>query len=346
MTESSAFAPAPRLERPRDSAFRGVCTALARRTGTDPVLWRVLVLVLLFFNGLGAALYVAGIVAIPREDEEHSLAERLINGPDRHLNRNQILLVVLLVALTVGWIGHPSSVLVAGVAAVIGLLWWRTRQADAPPLTATAPAAPAAAVERPVWTPPPPLPPRRRSPLGAVTVSLAAIVAGVLVLADVAGTDVPVAVPIAAALGVVGLGLVAGSFFGRSWGLFWLAGLLTVSLGVAAGVQPLIDDGVGDRDWSPTGSASYRLGAGQGVLDLTEVGPSADITAHVGYGQLLVEVPAGLAVDVDAHTDYGDVELFGKDTGGRHEHQVLSDPDATVHLHLSVRAGEVKVVRK
>src|SRR5690349_15102441 len=88
ITESPEYpASTTRLERPRDSAFQGVCSAVARTTGTDPLLWRVLVVVLTLFNGLGVLLYLVGIVAIPREDEEHSLAERLLRGPDRHLER-------------------------------------------------------------------------------------------------------------------------------------------------------------------------------------------------------------------------------------------------------------------
>src|SRR4051794_14659869 len=99
MTESPVYATSPRLERPRDSAFRGVCSAVARATGTDPLLWRVLVVVLTLFNGLGLLLYLAGVLAIPREDQERSVAERLIHGPDRHLEGRQILLVVVTVAV-------------------------------------------------------------------------------------------------------------------------------------------------------------------------------------------------------------------------------------------------------
>ena len=45
-----------RFERPADAPFKGVCTALANSTGSDPVLWRVLMVVLTFFGGLGLAL--------------------------------------------------------------------------------------------------------------------------------------------------------------------------------------------------------------------------------------------------------------------------------------------------
>jgi phage shock protein PspC (stress-responsive transcriptional regulator) len=340
MTESTAQTFSPRLERPRDSAFKGVCSALARTTGTEPVLWRVLAVILTLFSGLGILLYLIGLVTIPREDEEHSLAHRLIHGPDRRFERNQVLLLVLVLVAGLSYVGDTSHLVVGGVALVLGFLWWRGR---GEPAVLPAPQATEPSAAAPVWAPPPPRPARPRSPLGGITVSIAAIVAGVLALIGVTGTDMPAAVPVAAALAVVGVGLVAGSFFGRSWGLFVLAGFLTLALGMAAGVQPLIDDGVGERDWSPTASADYRLGAGKGVLDLRGV-RTADITAHVGYGQLLVLVPAGLPVAIDATSDYGDVDLYGKDEGGRHHHEIRNDPDATVHLQLSVRAGQIKVV--
>ncbi|MCU1601914.1 MAG: PspC domain protein [Frankiales bacterium] len=355
MTESTATAFAPaRLERPRDSAFQGVCTALARATGTEPVLWRVLTVILTLFGGLGFVLYVLGIVMIPREDEEFSLVHRAVHGPERHFSTNQVLLLGLAAAVFIGYVGDFSHTLVIVVALVLGFLWWRSRVPlvpTAPPLADPATTQPAASPTRPVspplvsWTPPPPAPPRPKSPFGAVTLSVATLVAGLLALLSATGTDMPVAVPIAAALAVVGVGLVAGSFFGRSWGLFWLAALLTVALGAATATQPLLDDGVGKRDWSPTGSASYRLGAGKAVIDLVTVSKGADITAHVGYGELLVLVPTGTDVAIDASNDYGDIDLFDTSYGGRHQSRTFDDGDATVRLHLSARAGEVKVVR-
>jgi hypothetical protein len=287
----------------------------------------------------------------------------LLHGPERRFSRGDQWLLVVLAIAGVSYFGHPRSVIVAVVVAGLGYLWWRNHDGgwhrSAPrgsddtrafaPAGAEGTAGPPTGPPAPT-APPPPVdwvapPPRPRSPLGGVTVAVAAIVAGVLALLGVAGVDMPVGVPVAAALGVVGLGLVAGSFFGRSWGLVLLAALLTAALGVATGVQPLLDDGVGKRDWTPTSTADFRLGAGKGVLDLSAL-ESGDVTAHVGYGQLLVEVPEGRQVEIDARSDYGDIELYGKSHGGRRQHRVLGGSDATVHLHLSVRAGEIKVVRQ
>src|SRR5438445_2573751 len=91
MTETDFATPftSPRLERPADTPFLGVATALANTTGTDVVLWRVLFVVLSFFGGLGAALYLACYVSIPAEGAEHSLVSRVLHGPDRRVTTRQ-----------------------------------------------------------------------------------------------------------------------------------------------------------------------------------------------------------------------------------------------------------------
>jgi phage shock protein PspC (stress-responsive transcriptional regulator) len=351
MTQSSATSPptgsatiaAPRLERPRDSAFKGVCAAVARTTGTDPVLWRVLVVVLTLFSGLGLLLYLGGIVAIPREGEAQSLADRVLNGPDRHLSGRQTLLLVVLVALGVAYVGNPNHVVVTVAAVAIGFLLWRSRHDASHVRAASAP--PAAPVAEQVWTAPPPRPPRPRSPLGGITAGVAAVLAGVLVLVGVTGASIPTEVVLAAALGVVGLGLVAGSFLGRSWGLVLLAGALLVALAATVSVRPVIDDGVGDRTWHPTTSASYRLGVGEGTVDLSDLRESATVKAHLEVGHLLVLVPAGTGVVVDAKAGLGDINVFDKEVNGRQKtaHVTTQGTGPTIHLDLSIRTGYVEV---
>src|SRR5437868_2859557 len=94
MTETTFTS--PRLERPRDTPLAGVCTALARTTGTDVVLWRVLFVVLTVFGGLGIAIYLACYVTIPAQGHEHSLVSRLLQG-DRRMTTRQVLLLALVV---------------------------------------------------------------------------------------------------------------------------------------------------------------------------------------------------------------------------------------------------------
>src|SRR4029079_753262 len=108
----------------------------------------------------------------------------------------------------------------------------------APPQAPATP--PPARPTYPVWTPapPPPSPPKERSVLGRVTLCTALIVVGLLVGWN-AATDhhVTARVVFAAALGVVGLGLVVGAFAGRARGLVvW--GVVLTALASAAAFVP------------------------------------------------------------------------------------------------------------
>jgi hypothetical protein len=161
-------------------------------------------------------------------------------------------------------------------------------------------------------------------------------------------------VVLAGALGVVGLGLVVGSWWGRSVGLVVVALLLGLALAATVAVRPILDHGVGERTWHP-GTASrqsFRLGVGEATLDLNGLPTAADgaptVTARVDVGHLVVLVPAGLRVAVTAKAGVGDVTVLGADHNGRTV-TVTDDlgpagpPD--VRLSLSVRTGQVEVLR-
>ncbi|MCU1593922.1 MAG: hypothetical protein JWO12_1314 [Frankiales bacterium] len=363
MTDTTqAFAASPRLERPREGGFFGVCAALARTTSSDLVLWRVLFVVLTFFAGLGVALYVAGIMFIPREGNARSVGHRLLLGPDRHLEGREVVLVAAFTITAGGLLFSRSGILILAVAAGLGYVWWRSRQ-DRPTgaaspqprseqTSSSGQAAPAFPPPEPpqVYPPAPPRPPVRRSPFVGLTVSLAILTAGVLALIGTGDTSVPAEVVLASALGVVGLGLVVGSFFGRSTLLVLLAVALGLGLAGTAGARPALDHGVGDRTWSPTASGSYVLGIGDATLDLsgltvTEL-QTYRIDARVDVGHLLVLVPEGVRVSVDARAKIGDVVVFGQEDDGRGAHKAV-EPDGRpqVVLDLSVRTGQVEVRR-
>jgi phage shock protein PspC (stress-responsive transcriptional regulator) len=352
MTETlidTSFA-ARRFERPADAPFKGVCTALANSTGSDPVLWRVLMVVLTFFGGLGLALYLAGIVMIPAQDQERSLGDRLLHGPDRHLTGGQIALVVVTVAVALGVVSRPRGIIVAVVAGALGFLWLRNRP-EAAVISTPVPAV-STSVTLTKTAPPPPRPMRPRSPIVGLTLSLAALVAGVLVLVGVSGTSVPTEVVLAAALGTVGVGLVVGSFWGRAPGLVAVAVLLGLGLAATVAARPVIDHGVGDRTWSPIGSSSYRLGVGEATLDLTRLplqeGQTLRVAARVDMGHLLVLLPPQARVAVTAKAELGDLLLDGQDKNGRRVSRTVDyGPAGTpqVRLDLSVRTGQVEVRR-
>lgn len=284
---------ANRIERPAGHPFRGVARAVARATGTDPTLWRVLLVVLTVFNGLGLALYVGGLVAIPQEGQQRSLADRLLNGPHRRLAGADIALLVAAGLLAVVLLGSGNTLLAVVVLGVVAALALRHPAEGgyvvppaAPPGTAVAaePAVPTVARAR-----------RRRSILGRLTASVALLVVSLELLAAALGNDaIDQGVVIASALVVVGLGLVAGAWWGRSTGLVVLAVLLALGLFASTAVDGVVGKGVGERRWQPTSAGSYELGIGEGVLDLRRpelASAQGTIEARVGVGHLVVLVP-------------------------------------------------------
>ena len=385
-TSFSTTYTSPRLERPAEAPLAGVCLALARTTGTDVVLWRVLFVVLCFFGGLGGALYLASYVSIPKEGEAHSLASRLLHGPDRRVTTKQVLLlglVVIAAALAVH--DNGGAVVVAGIAA-LGYVWWHRRHPDgatSAPYAASAPAAstagpasagasatkarraPTAATAHegvelvsaapaeaptaapvspaPVWVPPVAAP-RRRSVLTRLTLSVTALAVGVLLLVAAAGgASIPTEVVLAAALGVVGLGLVASAVWGRARGLVPVALLLALALGGTVAARPALDHGIGERDWvAVSGTAAYRLGVGDATLKLTTTAADGSgIVAHVTLGHLLVLVPAGVHAVIDARVQTGDIQGPGDvDENGRDVHKRFElGPKAAPVVHVDARVG-------
>ena len=353
----------PRLERPREAPLRGVCAALARSTGTDPSLWRVLAVVLTIFGGLGIALYLVGIATIPREGDQQALADRLLHGPDRSVHGAEWVLLVLLACSLLALGADLDGLIALTVLAGLGLLWWRgrltppaavdpdtrpgsgaLRVTDDWPAAAPSPAAAVPLVARPR---------RARSPLTGATLSLAAVVVGALLLLGTqSDVSVPAEVVLASALGVVGLGLAVGAWWGRSWGLIAVAGLLGLALAATAGARPVIDAGVGDRLWQPVAAGSYRLGVGEATLDLRSLpvreGSTVAVDARVDVGHLVVLVPDGVRVALVARAELGELVLPGESVDGQDvERQVDLGPPGSpqVRLALSVRTGQVEVRR-
>ncbi|MCW2544367.1 MAG: phage shock protein PspC [Frankiales bacterium] len=350
----------PELERPTLHAFRGVCTALARTTGTDVLLWRVLFIVLAFFNGLGLALYLVGLVTIPREGERQSIAERLFRGPNRRLHGKDIVLIALLVISVGSLLDHGDNVVAVAVAVGVAVLYFRGRHEGhvgevvaSPPLVLPAVPAPMEPLpEFPVVNVNVTTGPRQRSVLGALTLGLALLVSSFLVLLNTAdATDIHPEAILAVALGIVGAGIVASAWWGRSWLLFPVAILLGLALAATSVARPALNAGVGDRSWHPTGSASFRLGIGEATLDLRDVavhegGAPTQITARVDVGHLIVLVPDNVRIALHTEAELGDLQVFAEDTNGR---KVSRDEDLgpegapQVRLDASVRTGQVEV---
>jgi len=90
--------------------------------------------------------------------------------------------------------------------------------------------------------------------------------------------------------------------------------LIAAFFGAVATTGVPLTGGIGDRVVQPTAVAQlqpvYRLAGGTMTIDLTHVtfGPGPrTVVASVGVGRLVVEVPPGAVVDVNAHSAIGSV---------------------------------------
>ena len=69
------------LRRPvQDSVVAGVAAGLARYLGVDVMIIRLAFVVLTIFGGAGIPLYLAGLLLIPEEGSDRSLASSLVGA--------------------------------------------------------------------------------------------------------------------------------------------------------------------------------------------------------------------------------------------------------------------------
>ena len=200
-------------------------------------------------------------------------------------------------------------------------------------------------------------PRRRRSPLGALTLSAATLVAGVLLALRLSGVDALTPERIlAVALLVVGGGLLVGAHVGRARWLIPVGLLLAAALALTSAARGAgLDDGVGQRSWTPVAGGTYDLGAGEAVLDLRDVQDGARLDAGVGVGSLVVLVPPGVEAVVEAEVGIGEIAraaesgrrtvLTSGDETELSEDFVVGSGDRRVELDLEVGMGEIEVRR-
>ena len=354
--------------------FRGVCASLGRATGTDPVLWRVLVVVLTFFGGSGLVLYLAGWLLIPEEGRPSSELQRLVRGQGASAGA-VVALAVLLVLASFVVLDDGRGLVPLLVIGVLAYLVLRGRQS---PTAATAGGPDASSTgwaTPPAWTgeswtppagtppggwgappaawppppPPPPAPPAPTSPLGLLTISAAVVVAGAMLLAGALGVDGITATRVlSVALLVVGGGLLLGAVWGRARWLIAPAVVLALAVGATSAADG-VDGSTGERRWVATGSTAHRLGAGSAVLDLRPLAGTErrDLTveSRVGLGELVVLVPEDLRVDLASHVGLGELSIVQTDgtrttlDGPGLQRDVELGPDGARNVRLDVRVG-------
>lgn len=151
--------------------------------------------------------------------------------------------------------------------------------------------------------------------------------------------------------------LVANARTGASHGgLVALGVVLTVLLFLGSLISFPFAGGIGERIERPTtlseAAERFELGIGQLTVDLTEfpvpeAGEPTVVRARVGLGQLIVEVPEGAEVRVEANVGLGSAEVIDVEESG-FDVDLETEPQgatAVLDLRLSVGIGEVSVER-
>jgi phage shock protein PspC (stress-responsive transcriptional regulator) len=220
---------------------------------------------------------------------------------------------------------------------------------------------------QPAFTPTPPASPRparpvapRNKAIGAATFGAAVLVAGVGVALNLDGDSwFSVQHIIGMTLGVLGLGLVVGSFVRGGRGLIGLVIPLAIA-GMALTAVPVLDvqGGYGNIDATPATAAEvqpvYQHSAGNIDLDLTKLTADANVTTTLrnGAGNISVIVPKTADVTYSCETTAGDVNCLGRQNSGFGNGKLVGTDSGTdgaggakIDLILKDAAGSVEVRR-
>ncbi|WP_197320708.1 PspC domain-containing protein [Saccharomonospora sp. NB11] len=219
---------------------------------------------------------------------------------------------------------------------------------------------PGADVPTPTTPPEPPAPQRRKSRIGVAAAGLALAVGGVG--AALAAEGVPWFTPahvVGLMLGVLGLGMVVGAFFGGSRGLVWLALPLAMA-GLVLTTIPSehLRGGFGNLVARPTSAEQvlpvYARTAGNVHLDLRELSGDDRVTTTVrtGAGPVTVQVPADADVWYTCSARVGTLDCLGRSQTGLnppalrgHDYGVDGEGGPHITLTAEAGAGPVEVIR-
>jgi phage shock protein PspC (stress-responsive transcriptional regulator) len=201
---------------------------------------------------------------------------------------------------------------------------------------------------------------RPRSVLGLLTFCSALISVGVVAMVDAWSGVEPGPLYVAAPLAVVAVGLLIGTWFGRSRGLIMLGMLLVLAL-VPATFFSHWDLTTGPSSFdTPTTvedlpTTTLTHGIGPMDYDLSELQLSDDdevtITMQLGMGPMSVTVPENADVIVNGSVGAGVINIFDRTTNGFARELTVTDdgPDGPgggqIELNLELGAGPIDVTR-
>lgn len=204
-------------------------------------------------------------------------------------------------------------------------------------------------------TPPPPPP---RSSYASVVLGVVLVVAGLLWFVDAVGlVDVRLLVILPASLAAVGLALIVGSRDGPHTGLV-VVGLFLAGAVILAAVAPSgpVDGAIGERSFVVTSVAdvqpNYDVGIGDLTLDISglRVERPIEISAEVGAGRLLIDLPPGVPVQVEGTVGIGELRMPDDRFSGLGLNHTFQSGDfdrskAGITVVADVGVGELEVTR-
>jgi hypothetical protein len=168
--------------------------------------------------------------------------------------------------------------------------------------------------------------------------------------------DVSVTAVLAMATMVIGISLMLLAKDGPHVGLIVFGTLLAlVTLVTAAAPFEGFQGGLGDRTVEISSvddiRPDYNLAVGKLTVDLRnldDLDMATPLTASVGMGELLVRVPEGTAIQVDASVGAGQIEILGRITDGVDIDETYESPEFAGNSHslaleLQAFTGRVEV---
>lgn len=199
--------------------------------------------------------------------------------------------------------------------------------------------------------------PSRRSVAPRVIGGMVLVLIGALWLLERTGAiDISVTAVLALATVVIGISLMLLARDGPHVGLIVLGSVLALAAWITA-VAPFegFQGGIGDRtvvvDTVDAIRPDYNVAMGKLTLDLTgmdDIEAATRLTASVGMGELLIRVPEGTAVAVEATVGAGQIQIFDRVVDGVGLDETYQSPgfDETrghLSLELEVFTGRVEV---
>ncbi len=161
--------------------------------------------------------------------------------------------------------------------------------------------------------PPTPKPPRPRSFLTPLTLSLFTIAGGIVFLLERAeAIELQPGSVLAVAMITIGVVLMLATWVGRARGLIAVGLLLLPVAALTAAVTLPLHKGIGEQTFTPTvpsDELTYEYGIGELRVDLRElpVEGTTTVRAELGIGSMVVEVPTDVNVEIHGEAGAGQI---------------------------------------